>query len=63
MNFVSPGDGIADLAVGAIGYPAGTSHGAVYILFLTPDNKIREYKYVADSRIFTALQSREAVRG
>jgi hypothetical protein len=47
---VSPGDGIADLAVGAIGYPAGTSHGAVYILFLTPDNKIREYKYVASHR-------------
>jgi hypothetical protein len=49
--FVSPGDGVADLAVGAIGYPAGTSHGAVYILFLTPDNKIREYKYVASHEL------------
>ncbi len=40
------GDGVDDLAVGAIGYPHGSSLGAVYILFLTPENEIKSHTVI-----------------
>ena len=40
------GDGVDDLAVGAIGYPFGSSQGAVYILFLTEDHRIKGHQFI-----------------
>jgi len=37
---------VDDLAVGAIGYPHGSSLGAVYILFLTPERQIKDFKVI-----------------
>ena len=50
----SPGDlnddGVADLAVGAPGDDAGgTDRGAVWILFLNADGKVRLYQKISDS--------------
>lgn len=40
------GDGIDDLAVGAIGHPFGSSQGAIYILFLTEDKRIKGHTFI-----------------
>lgn len=40
------GDGVDDLAVGAIGYPVGSSQGAVYILFMTPERGIKSHQFI-----------------
>jgi len=40
------GDGVNDLAVGALGYPAGSSKGAVFIFFLTADHRIKSHTII-----------------
>lgn len=42
------GDGVNDLAVGALGYPAGNSKGAVFIFFLTAEHEIKSYKVITE---------------
>ena len=59
-----PGDGVDDLAVGAIGYPHGSSHGAVYILFLTQEHEIRDYKFITTGEAnFTTVLKENACFG
>ncbi|KAM3569185.1 hypothetical protein VYU27_008712 [Nannochloropsis oceanica] len=40
------GDGVNDLAVGALGYPGGSSKGAVFIFFLTEDHGIKSHTVI-----------------
>ncbi len=42
------GDGNPDIAVGGLGFPDGSSKGAVFIFFLDAEHEIKGYTVIAE---------------
>lgn len=49
LTHTRAGDGIPDIAVGGLGFPDGSSKGAVFIFFLTADQEIKDAAVITEN--------------